>query len=54
MDIQDKNIKAIARLNVAQHLIFFIVWAIIVLGVLVLGQSNPFFGAFANLLGLDG
>jgi len=41
MGIQNKDTKAIARLNVAQHLIFFIVWAIIVLGVLVLGQSNP-------------
>jgi hypothetical protein len=41
MNIQNKDTKAIARLNVAQHLIFFIVWAIIVLGVLVLGQSNP-------------
>jgi hypothetical protein len=41
MGIQNKDTKAIARLNIAQHLIFFIGWAIIVLGVLVLGQSNP-------------
>jgi hypothetical protein len=46
MGIQNKDTKAIARLNVAQHLIFFIVWAIIVLGVLVLGQSNPFLWGF--------
>jgi hypothetical protein len=52
MGIQNKDTKAIARLNAAQHLIFFSAWAIIVLGVLVFGQSNPFLGLSLIFWGL--